>query len=184
MSIRLSPNTYEGKFASNRMAMNCLLVDTCVLSDIMRQYNPSSPHATLCMGNYLRKNMLRLVNSVIGDEDEISGFIVTSTFAFLELINKFDEIFKQEIANHSMTLDRLTATLQQPPSWLITEDVNEDTAKTFCEVPISISTGERISSDDAVHIATALQRGDDITFLTTDHILKQLNMKKIKVITD
>lgn len=36
--------------------------------------------------------MLRMINSVISDKDGQTGLIVTSTFAFLELINKFDKI--------------------------------------------------------------------------------------------
>ena len=77
--------------------MSYLLVDTCVLSDIIRQYNPLSPYSALSEGTNLKKNMLRMVNSVICDEDGRNGIIVTSTFAFLELINKFDKIFELEI---------------------------------------------------------------------------------------
>lgn len=64
-----------------------LLVDTCVLSDIMRQYNPLSQYSELSEKVYLKKNMLRMINSVISDKDGQTGLIVTSTFAFLELIN-------------------------------------------------------------------------------------------------
>lgn len=66
--------------------MNYLLVDTCVLSDIIRQYNPLSPYSALLEGINLKKNMLRMVNSVVCDEDGRNGIIVTSTFAFLELV--------------------------------------------------------------------------------------------------
>ena len=38
---------------------------------------------------------------------------------------------------------------------------------------------EPISSDDAVHLATALQRGDDVKFLTSDHKLIVLNIDHI-----
>lgn len=69
-----------------------LLVDTCVLADIMRQYNPLSQYSELSEKVYLKKNMLRMINSVISDKDGQTGIIVTSTFAFLELINKFDKI--------------------------------------------------------------------------------------------
>ena len=161
-----------------------LLVDTCVLSDIMRQYNPSSPNAGFTEGEFLKKNMIRMINSVVEDIDGTNGYIVTSTFAFLELINKFSDIFKKEIAKKTMSLDRIVATIQQPPSWLIIEEINIETAKEFCKVPNAICTGEHISSDDAVHIATALQRGDDITLLTTDHVLKHLKLKRVTVIVD
>lgn len=164
--------------------MNYLLVDTCVLSDIMRQYNPSLPHSELSEGANLKKNMLRMVNSVVCDKEGNSGYIVTSTFAFIELINKFNMIFKNEIEKGTMSLNRITATIQQPPSWLIVEDVDIETAKYFCQVPNSIKSGIHISSDDAVHIATALQRGDNISLLTIDNVLKELDIEKITVITD
>ena len=67
---------------------------------------------------------------------------------------------------------------------MIIEETNLETAKEFCQVPNAIGTGEHISADDAVHIATALQRGDDITLLTTDHVLKLLNLQRISVVTD
>ena len=64
------------------------------------------------------------------------------------------------------------------------EDVDIETAKYFCQVPNSIKSGIHISSDDAVHIATALQRGDNISLLTIDNVLKELDIEKITVITD
>jgi len=150
-------------------------VDTCVLSDIIRQYNPSNPHELLSEGQYLKKKMLGVVNDIIGDDDE-NGFIIASTFAFVELINKFDVVFSGTI-----TIERLVSILVQPPSWLIIEDININTALNFCDVP-SLVDGENISSDDAVHIATALQRGDNILFLTTDHILSKMKLPKITFI--
>ena len=159
--------------------MNYLLVDTCVLSDMMRQYDPCLPNAGFVEGVFLKKNMLRMINSVVQDMDGTSGYIVVSAFAFLELINKFSDISKK-----TMSLNRIIATIQQPPSWMIIEETNLETAKEFCKVPNAIGTGEHISADDAVHIATALQRGDDITLLTTDHVLKLLNLQRISVVTD
>lgn len=111
--------------------MSYLLVDTCVLSDIIRQYNPLSPYSALSEGTNLKKNMLRMVNSVVCDEDGRNGIIVTSTFAFLELINKFDKIFELEIKERKISLARIIATIQQPPSWLIIDDMDIETAKNF-----------------------------------------------------
>lgn len=162
--------------------MNYLLVDTCVLADIMRQYNPAVPHSLFSEGANLKKNMLKMINAIVGDEDGNNGYIITSTFAYLELINKFDEIFKG--VNKDLMLRRVIATIQQPPSWLIIEDMDMETAKHFCEVPNSIKSGVHISSDDAIHIATALQRGDNIHLLTTDHVLKMVEIEKIAVVTD
>lgn len=157
------------------MAVVYAFVDTCVLSDIISQYNPSNPHMLLSEGQNLKKKMLGVVNGIIGDDDE-NGYIIASTFAFVELINKFDVIFSGAI-----TIERLVTILVQPPSWLIIEDINIDTALNFCDVP-NLVDGENVSSDDAVHVATAMQRGDDILFLTTDHILSKMELPKITFI--
>lgn len=159
------------------MDIEYALVDTCVLSDIVRQYDPRNPHNILSEGRFLKRDMLRVVNRIISDENEEKGYIIASTFAFVELINKLDVIFSGDIS-----LERMMAILNQPPSWLIIEDIKNETALNYCDVPNSID-GENISSDDAIHVATALQRGDDIFILTTDHILSKLHLPKITVIS-
>ena len=151
------------------------LVDTCVLSDIISQYDPLFPHKLLSEGKNLKKKMLGVVNEIIEDEDD-NGYIIASSFAFVELINRFDAVFEGTI-----TIERLMSILVQPPSWLIIEDINEETAMNFCDVPNSVE-GENVSSDDAVHVATAMQRGDNILFLTTDHILSKMKLPKITFI--
>lgn len=87
------------------MDINYLLADTCVLSDIIRQYNPKLPFRILKEGDFLKKNMLRLVNAIIEDENSDKGYIVASTFAFLELINKFDQIFEKELESGNISLE-------------------------------------------------------------------------------
>ena len=96
--------------------------------------------------------MLGVVNGIIGDDDE-NGYIIASIFAFVELINKFDVIFSGAIS-----IERLVSILVQPPSWLIIESIDINTALNFCDVP-NLVEGKNVSSDDAVHVATALQRG-------------------------
>jgi predicted nucleic acid-binding protein len=157
------------------MAVVYALVDTCVLSDIISQYDPSYPHKHLSEGKNLKKKMLGVVNGIIGDEDD-NGYIIASSFAFVELINRFNVVFEGAI-----TIERLISILVQPPSWLIIEDINEETAMNFCDVPNSVE-GKNVSSDDAVHVATAMQRGDDILFLTTDNILSKMKLPKITFI--
>lgn len=71
--------------------------------------------------------------------------------------------------------------MRHPPSWLIVETVNKETAINFCDVPNSVD-GEKVSSDDAVLIASAIQRGDNLKFLTTDHILIKMKLPKITFI--
>ncbi len=157
------------------MAIVYAFVDTCVLSDIIRQFNPLCPRAPMLSGNFLKKDMLRQVNRIITDMDE-GGYIIASTFAFVELINKMDTVFEGTIS-----IERLLGVMDQPPSWLIVEEMNNNTVIHFCDVPNSVG-GVSISSDDAIHIATAMQRGDDLFFLTTDQTISKLVLPKITFI--
>lgn len=159
------------------MAIKYALVDTCVLSDIIRQYDPLCPHRRMHEGNYLRKNILREVNKIVTDEED-NSYVIVSSFAFVELINKFDVIFGN---NEKISIERLLSVMGQPPSWLIVEEMNKDTATCFCDIPNSIE-GTSISSDDAIHVATAMQRGDNIFFLTTDQTISKLTLPKITFI--
>lgn len=156
------------------MGIEYVFVDTCVLADILAQYNPLKPHERLAESPFLKKNMVKLVNRIVEDVDGDSGYIVASSFAFVELINKIGTIF-----SGSMKIERMMSIMSQPPSWLIIEPLNEQTANFFCDVP-NVVNGEHVSSDDAVHVATALQRGDNLSFLTTDHILKNMAFEGIK----
>ena len=153
-------------------------VDTCVLADIICQYDPRSIHGSFVEGMFIKKKMLKYINRIVEDLEESSGYLVSSTFAFVELINKFEKIF----AGTNVTIERIMSIMSQPPSWLIIEEINDRTALSYCDVPNSIN-GESISSDDAVHIATAFQRGDSILFMTTDHILNQLQVANITFIS-
>ena len=155
------------------MGIEYVFVDTCVLADILAQYNPLKPHERLEERSFLKHDMVRMVNKIVEDVNGDSGYIVTSSFAFVELINKMDSIF-----SGVMRIERMMSIMNQPPSWLIIEPVNEQTANFYCNIP-NVVNGENVSSDDAVHVATALQRGDELTFLTTDHILKNMLVKGI-----
>ena len=149
-------------------------VDTCVFTDILRCYDPKTMSLNLTPLNFLNGNMINALHRVLEQE----GNIIVSSFVFVEIINKFDVIFK----NDDITLERLKALLQQTPSWLIVEDINNDVVKASIDVP-SYVEGESVSVDDAIHVATAISRGDEMFFLTTDAVLNRLSIPKIKFIS-
>ncbi len=156
------------------MGIEYVFVDTCVLAGILLQYNPVAPHDKLVESPFLKQDMLKLLNKIIEDRLSDSGYVIASIFAFVELINKMKSIFGEKLS-----LERINSVISQPPSWLIIEPMDVQTANFFCDVPDMVD-GENVSSDDAVHVATAMQRGDKLTFLTTDHILKKLKLDNIK----
>lgn len=79
------------------MGIEYAFVDTCVMADIIRQYNPKEPHCPLKGGRYLRKGMLKILNCIISDESECGGYVVVSIFSFVELINKLSGTFGDTI---------------------------------------------------------------------------------------
>lgn len=154
------------------MASLYAYVDTCVMADIIINLD-SSNHLNPVAGNYLSTEMLPVLNAI--KDDVRFCKVVTSAFTFVELINKFSSIFKDT----EVTLERLYALMKQPPEWLVIEPLNELTEDAFCNVPIVVD-GESVSMDDAIHIATALQRNDAIVFLTTDHILRKIVLPNLQ----
>lgn len=154
-------------------------VDTCILSDILIQYNPLQPLQPLAISKFLKPHMLREINRAImssGDE----GMIITSSFAFIELVNKFNDIFQgTNIRPHS-----LANFIKQPPLWITIEDVGNDTSWNLCAVQQYTPAMEPISGDDAIHIATAISRGEPITFCTTDAKIIQLDIDNITFLAD
>ena len=154
------------------MASLYAYVDTCVMADIIINLD-SSNNLNPVAGDYLTTEMLPVLN-VIKEDDRFCK-VITSAFTFVELINKFSSIFKDT----EVTLERLYALMKQPPEWLVIESLNELTENAYCDVPIVVD-GERVSMDDAIHIATALQRNDPIVFLTTDHILRKIVLPNLR----
>lgn len=149
-------------------------VDTCVMADIIISLGASNDLNPIA-GTYLSPEMLPILNKI--KENERFNKVVTSAFTFVELINKFSVIFK----NTEVTMQKLYALMKQPPEWLVIESLNDLTEKSYCDVPSKVED-KNISMDDAIHIATALQRNDAIVFLTADHILRKLKLPNLKFI--
>lgn len=162
---------------------NCMnrycYIDTCILSDILIQYNPLYPSQPFTTSKFLKPNMLNEINKAIESLGD-NSMLITSSFAFIELINKFDKIFgNTHIKSHT-----IGNFIEQPPLWITIEDVSITTSWYLCEVPQSTPKGEPISGDDAIHIATAMSRGEPITFCTTDTKMNQLKIENITFLAD
>lgn len=150
-------------------------VDTCVFTDILRCYDSKTMSLNMKPLSFLNRDMVRILTQVLDDNQ---GNIIVSSFVFIELINKFDEIFRDD----DFTVERLKAILKQTPQWLIIEDINNYVAKASISVPSYIDN-EGISIDDTIHVATAISRGDEMYFLTTDNKLKKLVISNIHFIS-
>lgn len=150
-------------------------VDTCVFTDILRCYDSKTMSLNMKPLSFLNRDMIRILTQVLYNNQ---GNIIVSSFVFIELINKFDEIFRDD----DFTVERLKAILKQTPQWLIIEDINNYVAKASISVPPYIEN-KGISIDDTIHVATAISRGDEMYFLTTDNKLKKLVIPNIHFIS-
>ena len=156
------------------MGSSNFYVDTCVLGDILKQYDGLNSSKALVGSKFLKPSIKKILNIAI-ESDGDYGMIFTSSFSFVELINKFTEIFKES----SFSIDKLNAFLKQPPGWITIEDMGEELTNWLRLVPLMTTEGEAISGDDAIHIATAMSRQDEIIFCTSDLRLAQLDIDKI-----
>lgn len=154
-------------------------VDTCVLADILKQYDALYPNQPYKCSNFIGPRMLLEINRAVQSMG-YSGMLLTSTFAFIELMNKFNEIFK----GTTIKPFSLGNFIKQPPAWITIEDMTEEISQHLCDVPVLTPNGESISGDDAIHIATALSRGEKLSFCTTDNRIQQLSFPNISFITN
>jgi hypothetical protein len=61
--------------------------------------------------------------------------------------------------------------LQQPADWLVIEPLAKDTSNRLIEAPKYNKNGKSIELADAIHIATAMQRGPGVLLATHDTAL-------------
>ena len=162
--------------------MSDLILDTNVLGEFFEQYFDVSLGnrgcGTFVAGDFLSVNAAREINRIVMSfqrhDDIAAGIVVISSFAFVELFRKWDQI-----TNGRIDLNRLRGFLKQPPVWVNIAPLDESLAPFFIQVPISVFTDNGFKSiewTDCVHVATALARGDGHVIATTDSIMRQMNL--------
>lgn len=154
---------------------DCVL-DTHILAEIISQYNPSNPISVINDCDAMSEELVREINKIIIYEG-YNGLLVASSFAFIEVANKFDDVSKNRF-----TTERFYGFLRQPPVWFLIEPMSPDTCKHFIEIPKFSTKAEPIELADAIHVATALQRGPKTILATADHKLHDLSLRGISVI--
>ena len=158
------------------MMYYCYL-DTCVFSEVLKQYQFSSPNSCYSESGFLSNNMLDFINHIVSSKGD-DGLIVTSTFTIIEIINKFDEIFN----GTSFQIHSLHNFLSQPPEWFIIDELDINTSKNLIALPLCNSGNKRISGDDAIHLAVAMARKDPVYFCTSDKVLVGTTIENIQII--
>jgi len=161
-----------------------IILDTNVLGDFFAQYFDAA-RGNRGNGEFERGPFLsgeaaseinRVTRSFRRHGDSAAGIVVISSFAFVELFRKWDAITEGLV-----DFDRLRGFMREPPEWLSIAPLDEELVPSFFEVPPSVYVGGRFRSidwTDAVHIATALSRGDGHNIATTDEIMLGINLPR------
>ncbi len=149
-------------------------VDTHIVADIFKQYSSAHPNLLLNESNFLTGKIHKFVNECI-ESNGSESVVITSSFAIVEIVNQF-----KKISNSEFDIAKLIGILQQPPEWLIIEPFNHETAYYLISVPKYIGY-HSIELTDAIHVATALQRGPNTFLATYDGILKKINYKSLNL---
>lgn len=151
------------------------VIDTHVLADLLTQYSSRNRTKLLNESSFLTKNILKKINDCIVS-DGFTGTISASSFAFIEIINQFETVSKNQFK-----LSKVIGILTQPPDWFITEPFTIETITFLTKIPKYNLKGNAIELADAIHVATAMQRGPNTYLATHDGILKDINYKNLGI---
>jgi predicted nucleic acid-binding protein len=151
-------------------------VDTHILAEIMMQYSPSTPKAVLVETEFLTDKVVNKINEAIST-DGFSGTIIASAFAFVEIINQMERVSKNKF-----DVSRVIGFLKQPPEWFIVEPYSHDTVKIMVSVPKFNLRNENVELADAIHVATAMQRGPGTFLATMDGVLTRLSYRNLGIV--
>jgi len=151
------------------------VVDTHVLADLLKQFTFNKPNRQLGETEFLTSNILKKINSSI-ESNGYEGSVVTSSFGFVEILNQFEKI-----RDSRYELSRIIAILRQPPDWFIVEPFTKETVYNLIKIPKYNLKGDSIELADAIHVATAIQRGPMTYLATHDGRLKSIDYVPLKI---
>ena len=168
--------------------MTDLLLDSNLLSELLAQYFSSGSRIKgfrVTQKSIFHKDLVRKINSIISWFDdnlsieEVSpqpGLIIASTFAFVEIARKFNEIVK-----HQYTVDQMASFINQPPDWFFISSTDKVLLAHLLNLPSEVTLPEGdvvpIEVADSIHVATALSR-DQCLMATTDARIREIRLLK------
>lgn len=167
-----------------------IVLDTNILADVLAQYYESGFRERGYFeqkGWLLDKDLVRSLNRIVkwhlqDDDSPYPGLIVASTFAFVEIARKFDEI-----ASGRFTITQFAAFIDQRPEWFLISAVDSALFPHLCNLPreIELPSGDAkpIEWTDAIHIATAMSRDEPWFLATTDARIREIELLKNKIIS-
>ena len=162
-----------------------IVIDSDSLSEIMYQYfkQKTNLEEFVVEGN-LTTNTVNKLNSILywfqEKEGGTQGLIISSTFAFIEIARKFDQI-----VNGRFSIDQFAAFINSPPEWFSIEPLDNSISFYLLQIPTHVSKkGTLIPLEwtDSIHIATTISRGDDSFLLTNDIVIREITILKNRIL--
>jgi predicted nucleic acid-binding protein len=155
-----------------------IVLDTCILIDLVQQYTNflgSTIDFSIQDSTDITKNVAKRLNELIVKKRNgyYVGYIVTSTFSFIELARK--------ISDFNIQNDKLKAFIEQPPDWLIIEATTPALLEYLVLIPKRISNGDSVEWADAIVVATALSR-QDFLLGTSDRTIRKIPILRGKLL--
>ncbi len=150
-------------------------VDTHILAEILMQYNPARAELPLVSTESMGPSISKKLNICI-ESAGFEGVIIASAFAFVEIVNQFKKVSKEKF-----NMARCIGMLNQPPDWFIVEPFDATTIFHLISVPKFNLKQINIELADAIHVATAMQRGPKTVLVTNDGVLNNLNFDNLNI---
>ena len=145
-----------------------IVVDTHILVDIIAQFDPQKSLFRLYHNEVLNPELTQRLNQLIFHDGEI-GLIVASSFALMEIVNKFDEI-----ASGKFKTERFYSFINQPPQWFLVEEISKNLAFELIKVSKTTPNGFNVENADALHVSTCYVRGNNTRLATNDETILDL----------
>lgn len=153
------------------------MLDSGHLVELLEQYYDEN-RANYGYGRFRSEGLFsnkftgRLNNIIRSREGLHLGFVIASTFTFVEISRKWEEM-----VGNRFTEEQFYVFVREPPTWFNIAPVDDQLTPFFLNIPNYNSKLEPIEWTDAICMATVLSRGDDAssaTLATTDLKLKQM----------
>ncbi len=171
-----------------------VILDTVVMGEFLAQFfdrqAASRGAGRFVPAGWITNDLARRLNRIL--DLQCSGFldedsphsgsgVVISSFAFVELVRKWDDIVEGRFG-----MLEFRVFLDQPPEWVIIDPLDEFLTQAFAEVPSRVldHNGNWLSIEwaDAVHAATTISRGRNAMLATSDKKMTLIPELKGRVI--
>lgn len=166
-----------------------LVLDTNILSELLSQYfvgNRRGSFFKVDVNGSINQEKARVINNIIlwHESDDIDaeypGLIIASSFGFVEIGRKFEEI-----SHGDYSIEQFAAFIEQPPQWFFIATVELNLFHYLKNIPPYVEVSGRqkpVEWADAIHVATGMSRDSNWLLAATDERIKAIPFIADKII--